>query len=212
MRLALIPKSAVLVFLALHLHHHFHGPPIDYLGLVAAAFASWVGLPGPGEPVLIAAGLFAARHRLDIGTVLVLAWLAATAGGIVGWLVGLKLGRRVLTVRGPFRRARARALDRGDDVFGRYPVFAILMTPSWIAGIHNVGTRRYLVINAVSAAVWAVGIGLGAYYAGPPVVDLVGDLGTVTAIGLGIVIALAVGAEIRRRRRRGRVRGVERSS
>jgi membrane protein DedA with SNARE-associated domain len=75
-----------------------------------------------------------------------------------------------------------------------------------------VGTRRYLVINAVSAAVWAVGIGLGAYYAGPPVVELVGDLGTVTAIGLGIVVALAVGAEIRRRRRRERTRAAERPS
>src|SRR2546421_13103109 len=33
-------------------HHHFHGAPFDYLGLAAAAAASWLGVPGPGEPVL----------------------------------------------------------------------------------------------------------------------------------------------------------------
>ena len=45
----------------------------------------------------------------------------------------------------------------------------------------------YLITNAVSAALWAVGIGLGAYYAGPPVLDVIADVGTVTAIGLGVL-------------------------
>ena len=62
MRVAAIVKVVLVVGLALRLHHHFHGPTIDYVGLALAAAASWVGVPGPGEPVLIAAGVFAARH------------------------------------------------------------------------------------------------------------------------------------------------------
>ncbi len=50
-------------------------------------------MPGPGEPVLIAAGVLASKHKLDLATVLVVAWVAATAGGILGWAVGLKAGR-----------------------------------------------------------------------------------------------------------------------
>ena len=66
--------------LSLRLHHHFHGPPIDYGALAAAAAASWIGVPGPGEPVLIAAGVFAAQHRLDIVSVLVVAWARRHGG------------------------------------------------------------------------------------------------------------------------------------
>ena len=40
--------------------------------------------------MLIGAGVLAARGRLDLTTVLVVAWVAATAGGIIGWLGGLK--------------------------------------------------------------------------------------------------------------------------
>jgi membrane protein DedA with SNARE-associated domain len=188
--------------LAFRLHHHFHGPPIDYAGLAAAAAASWVGVPGPGEPVLIAAGVFAARHRLDIGSVLLIAWGAATAGGIAGWLIGMKAGRAVLTTRGPLHGMRRKALARGEEVFARHPVAGVLLTPSWIAGIHRVRKRVYLPTNAASAAVWAVGIGLGSYYVGPQIVDIVGELGWITAIGVVLLILSAVATEISRRRRR----------
>jgi membrane protein DedA with SNARE-associated domain len=200
-RLAVIPKVTPLLVVAL-LRHHFHGPPLDYWAVALAAGASWVGVPGPGEPVLIAAALLAAHHKLDITTVIVVAWLAAAAGGLIGWVIGRKLGRTVLQTRGPLWRMRLRALDRGDEVFTRLPVLAIVLTPSWIAGIHRTRTSVYLVTNLVSAAVWAAGIGLAAYYIGPAVIDFVVDLGWVTAIGLGLLIGFGVVIEIRRRRRR----------
>jgi membrane protein DedA with SNARE-associated domain len=202
LRLAL--PARVTLILAIAFHHRFHGPPFDYSALAAAAAASWVGVPGPGEPVLIAAGVLAARHKLDIGEVILVAWIAATLGGVAGWVIGIKAGRTVLTTRGPLRRLRLKALARGDDIFRRYTVLAVLLTPSWIAGIHGVRTRTFLPVNAASAALWAAGIGLGAYFAGPSVVEFVDDLGWVTAAGLVILIAVAVGAEMLRRRRKAR--------
>ncbi len=193
----------------LHFHHQFHGPPVDYAGVAVASVASWLGVPGPGEPVLIAAGVFAAKHKLDIASVIVVAFAAATAGGVAGWLVGRVGGRTLLTRSGPLQRARLRALHRGDELFERHPVSGVLLTPSWIAGIHGVRTRTYMLINAGSAAAWAVGIGLGAYYAGPAVVDWVTDLGTVTAIALAVLIAGAVITEFRRRRRKQEVQLAE---
>ncbi|MHB8657955.1 MAG: hypothetical protein ACYC91_08365 [Solirubrobacteraceae bacterium] len=196
--------KVILTFaLALHLHHRFHGPPVDYAGLAAAAAASWIGVPGPGEPVLIAAAILAARHKLDIGSVLGAAWLGAAAGGVAGWLLGMKAGRAVLSTRGPLLRMRRNALARGDAIFGRYAVLAILLTPSWIAGIHRVRPALYLPTNAGGAALWAVGIGLGAYFAGPPVIEVVGDLGWVLgALLVAFVITVLGAAELTRRRRR----------
>jgi membrane protein DedA with SNARE-associated domain len=208
-RLGVAPKAVLVLGLALRLHHHFHGPPFDYAGLAAAAAASWVGVPGPGEPVLIAAGLLAAKHKLDIGSVLVVAWTAATAGGVAGWLIGMKGGRVVVTTRGPLHHMRLHALARGDEVFDRYPVLAILLTPSWVAGIHHVRAAVYLPTNAAGAALWAVGIGLGAFFLGPPIVDLVTDAGWVAVGGFVALVAAAAGAEVVRRRRRARGRAAK---
>jgi membrane protein DedA with SNARE-associated domain len=108
----------------------------------------------------------------------------------------------VLTTRGPLQRGRRKALARGEEVFGRHPVIAIVLTPTWIAGIHGVRARIYLPTNAAAAGAWAVGIGLGAYFVGPTVVDVVDDLGLITGIGLVLLILAAVATEITRRRRR----------
>src|SRR3954465_5066462 len=74
-------------------HHHFHGYAIGYGGGGLAAAISWAGLPGPGEATLIAAGVLAARQRLDIGAVLV--------------------------APGPLRAVRLRLLEMGDRLFSR---------------------------------------------------------------------------------------------
>lgn len=193
-----------LLHLPIHIHQHFKGPPIDYVGLAAASAASWFGLPGPGEPILIAAGVLAAQHKLDLVSVLVVSWAAATAGGIAGWLLGLIAGRPVVTAPGPLRGLRIRAVDRGQALFARYPVTAIILTPAWVAGIHRVRPIVYLITNAATAVVWAGGIGLGSYFIGPSVVDAVADLGTASEIVLGALVVGCVGLEIARRRRRHR--------
>ncbi len=199
----------ILLALRFHLHlHHLDGPAIDYLGLSLAAAASWFGVPGPGEPVLIAAAVFAARHSLDIGAVVFVAWAAAMAGGIAGWLVGLNAGRAVVTAPGPLRKARGKAVERGDEIFRRHPVIAIVLTPSWVAGIHRVRAAVFLPVNALGAALWAVGIGLAAYWVGPTVVDAVDDLGLVTGALLIALIVAVVGGELWRRRRRERAEAV----
>jgi membrane protein DedA with SNARE-associated domain len=191
------------VIALIHLHHHVRGPAGDYVGLGAAAAASWAGVPGPGEAALIAAGILAAHHHLDIGSAVVVAWLGAVAGGTIGWLVGLRAGRTILAAPGPLRRARLAALERGDRFFERFGAVAVFLTPSWVAGIHGVGAARFLPANAVAALTWALVIGLGAFVAGPPVVEFVDDLGLVTAIVLaGLVIAAAAGALLIRPRRR----------
>ena len=199
---------ALHVHLHIHLfaHHHFRGPPIDYGALGLAAAASWIGVPGPGEPVLVAAGLFAARHQLDIATVIAVAWFGATVGGICGWAIGRKAGRAVLTANGPLLRLRLAAVRRGDEVFTRIPVVAIMLAPSWVAGIHGVRARLFLPVNAASALLWAAGIGLGAFFAGPPVLDVVNDLGWVLGGALVVVViaALAFGVVQRRRSRAAR--------
>jgi membrane protein DedA with SNARE-associated domain len=191
---------ALLAPALLHLHNP-HGSPLDYLGVAVAAAATWVGVPGPGEPVLIGAGVLASEGRLDLAWVLILAWLGATAGGILGWVLGRQAGRRVLTARGPLLSLRLRAVERGEQLFDRYTVIAVLLTPSWIAGIHRVRSSVYQPTNAAAAVVWAGGIGVGSYLAGPSVIYFVDDFSTGTIVVVAAVLVAAVALELARRHR-----------
>lgn len=196
---ALLAPGAVQLALAA-VHHH--GAPLDYVGLALASAASWFGVPGPGEPLLLAAGILAAKHHLDLATVLIVAWLAATIGGIGGWLVGLKAGRAVVTGPGPLRSLRRRTVEHGEEIFEHHPITAILVTPSLVAGIHRVPSRIFLPINAASAAVWASGIGVAGYLVGPSVLDIFSDVGPALSALIIVVVIALVGLQVIRHRAR----------
>jgi membrane protein DedA with SNARE-associated domain len=193
--------AAIHLHLHLHVHfHRFHGPPFDYAGLALAATVSWILGIGPGEPLLIAAAILAAEHKLDLAEVLLVAWLGATVGGVIGWLIGYQAGRAVITARGPLLAARLRAVQQGEKLFQRATVTAVILTPSWLAGLHRVRWTVYLPANALSAAIWALTIGVGSFLVGPPVADAFDDLGTVALVVIGAVILGGGVIEFARRR------------
>src|SRR5436190_3602789 len=183
-------------------HHHFHGSAIGYGGVALAAAISWAGLPGPGEATLIAAGVLAGHQRLDIGAVLVVAWIGATLGGVVGWAGGVKAGRPIFAAPGPLRAVRLRLLEMGDRLFSRYGALAVFLTPSWVAGTNRMPWTRYLPANTLSALAWSLSIGLVAFFAGPPIAHLLADLGGLVA-AIVRVFALAAHGFERWRRARG---------
>jgi membrane-associated protein len=191
----------IVLELAVH-HHRFHGPHLDYVGVGVAAFLSWVGFTGPGEAALIAAGILAARGRVDLGSVLVVAWAGATLGGTAGWALGLRGGRTLMSSPGPLHRVRSRMLRSGDRFYERFGAFAVYFAPSWMAGINGMPARRFVPINAICCAVWAAVVGCGAYFAGPSIAGALDDLGLVGLIGLVALAAAALVARALRRRRR----------
>jgi membrane protein DedA with SNARE-associated domain len=179
-----------------HLFNHVHGPAFDYIGVALACFVSWAGLPGPGEAALLAAATFAGKHKLDISPLLAVAFVGATAGGIVGWLFGWLGGRSLLIAPGPLRSFRLDAVRRGEMAFKRVEVVAILLTPSWVAGIYRAGPVVYNVVNATSAVAWTLGIGIGGYYLGPPVLEWISDFGTVGTVVAIAIVVVAVGVTL----------------
>jgi membrane-associated protein len=190
-------------FLQLAAHHHrFHGSHLDYFGVAIGAFVSWLGISGPGEAAMIAAGVLASRGKVDLASVIAVGWGGAVLGGIAGWGLGLRGGRALFTAPGPLRRTRARMLRTGDRFYERYAVLAVYFAPTIMAGINGMRPRRFLPINAVACLVWALLTGIGAYYIGKPVEDVLGDIGVVGLIVLGVLIVVALVANRIRRRRK----------
>jgi membrane protein DedA with SNARE-associated domain len=115
---------------------------------------------------LLGAGVYVANHKLPIEPVLLIAWLGAMCGGIVGWAIGWQAGRRLLTASGPLLHFRTKMLKHSEEVYYLHPSLAIVLTPSWAAGIEKVRWRPYIPLNALSALIWALPLGLGAYFLG----------------------------------------------
>lgn len=200
MRVAVGRLGSVVVLGVAVQHHHASGDDLyAYLTLLLFSFESWAGVPGPGESLLIAYGILAGKGHLEVGYVVLAAWGGATLGGIAGWIFGMHAGRRAIEAPGPLRRLRRSALVHGEEIYARFPGLAIVLAPSWISGIHHVRSATYLPWNAISSAMWAFGIGLAAYFVGPPVVRFIADEGLVVA-GLFVLLVL-VGVALTRRHR-----------
>jgi membrane protein DedA with SNARE-associated domain len=191
------------LLIATHVARRLRKHPASYGAIALAAFASWAGVPGPGEAALIAGGAFAARHRIDIVQVEAFAFAGAVVGGMVGWGVGWRVGADVAGRPGPLYKLRRRGLQAGERFFERFGPLAVFLTPSWVAGIHRVRPARFVVVNTLACAVWTAGYGLTTYFVGPRVADLFGDIGTWATIALvgGAAVAGTL-AYLRRRRRR----------
>jgi membrane protein DedA with SNARE-associated domain len=180
-------------------HHQVHGSPIGYAAVGLAAAVGWFGVPGPGEAALVTAGVFASQHRLDIGIVIAVAASGAAAGGVAGWLVGMKASRPVLTGRGPLRRTRRRLIARGERFFEHHGPIGVFLAPSWAAGVHNMTASRFLPLNVLAAVGWAVVYGGVAFLLGPDVANGLEDVGAVVPL---VLVAVAILVLVIRRLRR----------
>jgi membrane protein DedA with SNARE-associated domain len=155
-----------------------------------------VGIPAPGEGILIATAIFAARtHRLDIALVLAIGSLAAFLGTGIGYLLGRGAGLPLLARYGrfigltPARQRLGQYLfirHGGKIVFlGRFVAF-FRAFEGLLAGVNQMPVRRFLAFNALGAAAWTTTIGLAAYVFGRAFVHLSKPLGW-TLLGLAAV-------------------------
>ncbi len=164
------------------------------VGIVVALEA--MGLPLPGESMLIGGALYCATtHKISITWMLLAGAVGAIVGDNGGYLVGRSLGFRLLARYGKHIGLSDDRLTLGRYLFARYGgavVFAarfvaILRTfASLLAGANRMGWGRFLFWNALGGLCWVGGYGLGAYYLGVEIKTLQGGV----ALGIGAIIAV----------------------
>src|SRR5919204_79424 len=159
------------------------------------------GIPLPGETALVAAAVLASRGDFDIWAVIAVAAAAAIIGDNAGYWLGREGGRRLLYRWELTARIADRLLPPGERFFKRHGGKAVFLarffgglrvTGAWIAGMSRMPWWRFLAWNAAGGIVWAVGVGLLAYYAGRAVADAVSRYGVYGGIAIGVVIVLAI--------------------
>ena len=155
-------------------------PPLAVYGMVGAVVGmESLGIPLPGEIVLVSAALLSSRHELAVHPIGVGA--AAVIGAVVGDSTGYAIGRRLglplfdrLGRRFPnhFGPAHVKFAERLFDRWGARAVFfgrfvALLrIFAGPLAGALKMRYARFLVANVSGALCWAGGTTALVYYAG----------------------------------------------
>jgi membrane protein DedA with SNARE-associated domain len=181
------------------------------LGLLFALIGlESMGVPLPGETALITASVLADRGKYELWQVIAVAAAAAIVGDNVGYWIGRRWGRRVLTKWKRLERFSGRVLPPAERYFaahggktvffGRFIAF-LRFTAAWLAGVTRMEWWRFLLWNAAGGILWATGVGLLAYFAGRAVAHAFDKWGIVGAgILIGLAAVVAVGIHLWRKR------------
>jgi len=167
----------------------------EYIVLFVLVAIMGAGLPGPGDAALIAAGCLAGEGKLNVGVVLATAMVAWMLGSVVGFLIGLHGGRRLLDHPGRLEKRRRKLLAKGDDSFGRHTFVASATLPAFVSGIFRVRFWLFMVGALVAGVGW-IGMYVSlSYFLGEEVAKRIGAAGTKALIG--VILLVVVGLILR---------------
>ena len=166
-----------------------------------------LGVPMPGETMLIAAATFAgATHHLNIGLVIAAAAAGAICGDTAGFWIGRgvgwpllhRFGGRIGLTESRLKLGQYLFLRHGGKVvfFARF-IAAIRAFAALLAGANRMQWRQFLIFNALGGVVWAALIGVGAYLFGHQLHRFAAPIGIVLLVG-AVVVAIAGFVFVRR--------------
>jgi undecaprenyl-diphosphatase len=171
--------------------------------LPALEASAFVGFVFPGEVAALLAGVLAFQGRISLWAAIVAVVLGAVAGDSVGYAIGRRWGRRILTGvigRVPFLGHRVEEhLDsaeaflrrrRGSAVFfGRFTAALRVMVPG-LAGMSRIPFPVFAAYNVAGGVLWGAGFVLLGFSAGAAWRSVEG---VATRVGLALLVAIVGG-------------------
>jgi len=141
-----------------------------------------MGLPLPGETILVLAAIYAATEpSFNVGMVIAVAALGAIVGDNAGYWLGLRYGYPLLLRYGEHVGMFEARIKLGQYLFlkhgakvvflGRF-VALLRMLAAFLAGVNRMPWRAFLIANAGGAIIWAAAFGIGGYFFGKLLLQL----------------------------------------
>ncbi|SHN23702.1 DedA family protein [Actinacidiphila paucisporea] len=172
-----------------------------------------LGVPLPGELVLMAAALMSTQGHANPWLVAACAIVGAVGGDSIGYAIGHKGGKPLLETLGRrfpshFSPGHVATAERFFQRWGMWAVFfgrfvALLrIFAGPLAGVLKMPYGRFLIANALGGVVWAGGITAVIYYVGQVAEPWLKRFGYV---GLGVAVLFAIGSLVFVKRRAAKV-------
>jgi len=142
-----------------------------YGAAFAAVMAEGMGIPTPGQTLLMAGAAEAAEGRMSIALLVILVTIAATLGNSVGYAIGRWGGRAALNKL----KVNPQRQQHLDELFKRRGGMVILLARfldglrqlnGIVAGVLRMPWWTFTAYNVAGALLWTCSWGLGTYYLG----------------------------------------------
>lgn len=146
-----------------------------YLAVGGFLFLEDFGVPAPGETILIAAAVYAGAGQLNIFVVVLVAIAAAILGDNTGYAIGRFGGRQLVLRWGRYVFITEPRLAKAQDFFERHGGKIVVVARfieglrqfnGIVAGVSQMSWRRFIVFNAIGAALWVTAWSSIGYFAG----------------------------------------------
>lgn len=159
---------------------------VGYIGLILIVFAETGLLFGfflPGDSLLIAAGLFAAKGDMNILILLSTLTVAGIVGDAVGFYIGNKLGPLLYQKKDSFFFRRSHLIAAHDFyekhggktiIIARFVPIIRTFAPT-VAGAAGMNYFRFAMFNVIGGFLWVWSMLLGGYYLGKVFGDKIND-------------------------------------
>jgi membrane protein DedA with SNARE-associated domain len=156
-----------------------------------------MGIPSPGETALVAAAVLASQGKLQLWLVIVIGAASAIIGDNIGYWLGRRFGREVLTRPGPFHHRRTMMIAVGDRFFNKHGGKAVFIgrwialvrfATAWMAGINKMRAVNFFLWNAAGGITWAITYGLVGYFGGKAAAHVLSQVGIAGAVLLAVAI------------------------
>jgi membrane protein DedA with SNARE-associated domain len=195
---------------------HTLEPTLDHFGYLAVTglvLLEDFGVPVPGETVLILAAVYAGTGRLSIVLVALLGFCGAVLGDNLGFALGHFGGRRLALRYGRYVFLTPERLDKATLFFDRHGgkviviarfVEGLRQANGIIAGMSGMPWRRFLVFNAIGAALWVGTWTALGYLSGShinTIYDAAARYSTYLLAALAVLLAAYIARRLVRRRR-----------
>jgi len=141
-------------------------PFVQHYGVFAVslvlAFES-LGLPLPGETLLIFASVLSHRGEMSLPALLMFAWAGSVFGDNIGYLTGRTICRATITGYGGKIGLTDARISAAEEIFSRYGSATVLFARFFpvlrqlngiVAGALGMSWWRFLLFNAIGAALW----------------------------------------------------------
>jgi len=169
-----------------------------YLAVVGLVLIEDFGVPVPGETILILAAIYAGTGRLNVVLVGLLGFVGAVIGDNIGFGIGHFGGRPLIERFGRYIFLTPARIERATGFFERHGGWIIIVARfieglrqanGIIAGMSGIHWAKFLLFNALGAALW-VGVWTTLGYLSGSNINTIYD----TATRFSTYLAVAVGA------------------
>jgi membrane protein DedA with SNARE-associated domain len=184
-----------------------------YLGVALIVFVESFGVPAPGETAIIAGSAYAGSGHFNIVLIASIAFVAAVTGDSIGYLIGRRGGRPLVHRYGKYVRLTPERFDKVEGFISRQGPKVVVIARfveglrqfnGVVAGVSGMPFHRFLVWNALGAALWVGVWSTGGYLAGDHIEAIASAMSKYVVLAGGIAVLGLIGYVWFRRRRRRR--------